>query len=292
MNHPITPTAGKALSASIQFTGSVLGGNVNQIEPVIDAKYFRRGFGKTHVIGLHFSGRYITGFGGKTAAPFNRFYIGGENDVRGFDFFAITPIAFVPIEASVPLLNNDGTPRQQLTINSSGFPVFVAATKAVPSYQLVTPGGDTALVANVEYRVPIFGPVTLAAFFDAGLNRLLNTSQLDINPERIAAIKCRIPERQFPRQSGDCARDAANSCIHRTGIAGLDAGSERAFPGLFRLQPMDCKSVCSAADRDGPQFLPQPSVIPERIGASGKCLSLYRKTHFVPLHSGPDVLSG
>ena len=40
VNHPITPTAGKSLSASVQFTGSVLGGNVNQIEPVIDAKYF------------------------------------------------------------------------------------------------------------------------------------------------------------------------------------------------------------------------------------------------------------
>jgi len=198
VNHPITPTAGKELSASIQFTGSFLGGNVNQIEPVIEAKYFRRGIGKSHVIGLHFSGRYITGFGGKTAAPFNRFYIGGENDVRGFEFFAITPIAFVPIEASVPLFNNDGTPRQQRTINSSGFPVFVQATKAVPSYQLVTPGGDTALVANVEYRIPIFGPVTLAAFFDAGLNRLLNTNQLNINPERIQQLNAEFPSASFP----------------------------------------------------------------------------------------------
>ena len=43
VNHPITPTAGKSLSASLQFSGSILGGNVNQIEPVIDAKYFRKG---------------------------------------------------------------------------------------------------------------------------------------------------------------------------------------------------------------------------------------------------------
>jgi outer membrane protein insertion porin family len=201
VNHPITPTAGKALSASIQFTGSILGGNVNQIEPVIDAKYFRRGFAKTHVIGLHFSGRYVTGFGGKTAPPFNRFYIGGENDVRGYDFFAITPIAFVPIEANVPLLNADGTPRQQRVINSSGFPVFQAVTKAVPSYQLVTPGGDTALVGNFEYRIPIFGPVTLAMFFDVGLNRLLNTSQLDINPTRIAQLNAEFPEASFPSKA-------------------------------------------------------------------------------------------
>src|SRR5579863_6352854 len=201
VNHPITPTAGKELSASVQFTGSVLGGNVNQIEPVIDAKYFHKGLGKTHVIGLHFSGRYITGFGGKTAAPFNRFYIGGENDVRGFEFFAITPIAFVPIEASVPLLNSDGTPRQQLVVNSSGFPVLTPVTKAVASYQLVTPGGDTALVANAEYRIPIFGPVTLALFFDAGLNRLLNTNQLAINPERITQLNSEFPDASFPAKA-------------------------------------------------------------------------------------------
>jgi outer membrane protein insertion porin family len=203
VNHPITPTAGKELSVSLQFTGSVLGGNVNQIEPVIDAKYFRRGLGKSHVIGLHFSGRYITGFGGKTAAPFNRFYIGGENDVRGFDFFAITPIAFVPIEANVPLLNTDGTPRQQFVpnANGSGFPGFVAVGKPVPSYQLVTPGGDTALVANAEYRIPIFGPVTLAAFFDVGMNRLLNTNQLNINPERISQLNSEFPTASFPAKA-------------------------------------------------------------------------------------------
>ncbi len=199
VNHPITPTAGKALSASIQITG--LGGNVNQIEPVIDAKYFHKGLGKTHVIGLHFSGRYITGYGGKTAAPFNRFYIGGENDVRGFDFFAITPIAFVPIEGTVPLLNADGTPRQQLVVNSSGFPVLTPVSKSVASYQLVTPGGDTALVANFEYRIPIFGPVTLAYFFDAGMNRLLNTSQLNINPERITQLNSEFPDASFPAKA-------------------------------------------------------------------------------------------
>jgi len=201
VNHPITPTAGKALSASIQLTG--LGGNVNQIEPVIDAKYFRRGLGKTHVIGLHFSGRYITGYGGKTAAPFNRFFMGGENDVRGFQYFQITPVAFVPIESSVPLLNSDGTPRQQYVQNAggSGFPGFVAVTKSVASYQLVTPGGDTALVANAEYRIPIFGPVTLAAFFDAGMNRLLNTSQLDINPSRIAQLNSEFPDASFPAKA-------------------------------------------------------------------------------------------
>ena len=63
---------------------------------------------------------------------------------------------------------------------------------------MVTPGGDTRLVANFEYRIPIFGPVTLAAFFDAGMNRLVNSNQLDINPERIAQLNAEFPEASFP----------------------------------------------------------------------------------------------
>jgi outer membrane protein insertion porin family len=198
VNHPITPTAGKALSASVQFSGSVLGGNLNQIEPIIDAKYFHKGLSAKHVVGVHFNGRFLTGYGGKTAAPFNRFFMGGENDVRGFNIWSITPVAFVPIEGSVALLNTDGSPRQQRIIGSNGAPTFVSVTQSVPSYQLVTPGGDTSLVGNFEYRIPIFGPVTLAAFFDAGMNRLVNTNQLKINPERITQLNGEFPEAFFP----------------------------------------------------------------------------------------------
>ena len=41
VNHPITPTGGSSLFISTQFAGSFLGGNVNMIQPTIDAKYFR-----------------------------------------------------------------------------------------------------------------------------------------------------------------------------------------------------------------------------------------------------------
>ena len=99
VDHPITPTRGKSLFISTTFAGSVLGGNVNMIEPTIDAKYFRAGFQKGHVIGVHVLGRFVTGYGGRVAPPFNRFYMGGENDVRGFEIWGISPIAYVPSEA-------------------------------------------------------------------------------------------------------------------------------------------------------------------------------------------------
>ena len=128
---------------------------------IICPKLLLKGLSPKHVVGVHFSGKFLTGYGGKTAAPFNRFFMGGENDIRGFDIWSITPIAFIPIEGTVNLLNADGSPRMQRG---------VAVTKSVPSYQLVTPGGDLRLWAETsEYRIPIFGPVTLAAFFDAEL---------------------------------------------------------------------------------------------------------------------------
>jgi outer membrane protein insertion porin family len=198
VNHPITPTAGKSLSVSLKFAGSFLGGNVNEIEPVIDAKYFHKSpLNPKHIIGLHLNARHVTGYGGKTAPPFDRFFMGGEMDIRGFNIWGITPVGFVPIEGTVNVLNNDGSPRQQRVLDPNGNPQLINVTQSIPSYQLVTPGGDTAIFANFEYRIPIFGPVTLAYFFDAGMNRLLDTSQLFLNPARITQLNGEYPTANF-----------------------------------------------------------------------------------------------
>jgi outer membrane protein insertion porin family len=199
VNHPISPTAGKSFSLSAQFSGSVLGGNVNQIEPVFDTRYFHKSpLSPKHVIGMHFMAKYLTGYGGKVAAPFNRFYIGGENDVRGFEIWGISPVAYVPSSGSVTVYNNDGSPVQQKYVNpTTGAVSYVNVTQTVPTYQLVFPGGDLATVGNFEYRIPVFGPLTAALFFDAGLNRIVNTNQLQLNPTRIQQLIQEFPESGF-----------------------------------------------------------------------------------------------
>jgi outer membrane protein insertion porin family len=196
VDHPITPTRGKSLFISTTFAGSMLGGNVNMIEPTIDAKYFRSGFFKGHVIGTHFLGRYVSGFGGRSAPPFNRFYMGGEMDVRGFDIWGISPLAYIPSSTTVPILNNDGTPRTQKVIEN-GVETSAAVTQQIPIYQLIFPGGDTQVVANFEYRIPIFGPVILAGFFDAGLNKVSRPGQLSLNPGRISDLNALFPQAGF-----------------------------------------------------------------------------------------------
>jgi outer membrane protein insertion porin family len=194
VNHPITPTAGKSFFISTGFAG--FGGNVNTLEPTLDAKYFRRGFKNGHVIGMHVLARFLTGYGGKVAPPFSRYYMGGENDIRGFDIWGISPIVFLPNTATIPVLNVDGTPRQQKQI-VNGVTQFTPVTMTIPSYQLTFPGGDTSVVTNFEYRIPIVGPVVLALFGDAGIDKLALPGQLRLNPGRIDQLNAQFPQAGF-----------------------------------------------------------------------------------------------
>ena len=196
VNHPINPTGGKSLFAAIGFAG--LGGNVNTLEPTVDMKYFRHGFKKGHVIGFHMLARTLTGYGGKVAPPFNRYYIGGENDIRGFDIWGISPIGFIPSSATIGVLNADGSPRQQRIVDpTTGIVSFQSVTQNIPIYQMVFPGGDTNVTTNVEYRIPLIGPVTLAIFTDAGVDKLSFASQLKLNPGRIDQLNSEFPYAGF-----------------------------------------------------------------------------------------------
>jgi outer membrane protein assembly factor BamA len=76
---------------------------------------------------------------------FRRFFLGGETEVRGYDVNSIAPLArvnrFVISDASsMPFLSTDVRPI----------------------------GGDTEVIFNSEYRVPIVWRLSSAAFFDIG----------------------------------------------------------------------------------------------------------------------------
>jgi len=196
IDHPITPSRGKSLFVSTRIAGSILGGNVNLFEPTMEAKYFRAGLKKGHVIGGRFLGRFITGYGGKVAPPFNRIYMGGEQDVRGFEIWGISPVAWVPSQATINVLNDDGSARLQKVI-VNGQQQFVGVQQTIPIYQFTFPGGDTQGVFNTEYRIPIAGPVTLAFFFDAGVNKIVRTDQLRLNTGRLEELNGLFPQSSF-----------------------------------------------------------------------------------------------
>jgi outer membrane protein insertion porin family len=94
------------------------------------------------------------------------------------------------------VLNSDGTARRQKVV-TNGVASFDPVTQNIPIYQLVFPGGDTQVVTNFEYRIPIFGPVILAAFADTGINKLSRTDQLLMNPDRVRDLNTQFPQAGF-----------------------------------------------------------------------------------------------
>jgi outer membrane protein insertion porin family len=197
VNHPITPTRGLRINAGFGFTSSAIGGNVNMLQPSLDVAYFRRGVFKSNVMGFHVSARFVTGYAGKVAPPYNRYYMGGEDDVRGFDILTISPFAYIPTSTQISVLNNDGTQRYQRIINSNGTVGLSPVTQTIPVYSLILPGGDTYGVFNYEYRIPIVGPVTLAPFVDVGVDKLLLPSQLGLNAQRVEQLNGLFPQANF-----------------------------------------------------------------------------------------------
>ena len=200
VNHPINPTGGHSIFFSMDFAGSFLGGNVNTLRPTAEYKVFHPSpLNHKHILAFRAMTSLITGYGGKYVPPFSRTFMGGEMDVRGFENWGITPVAFIPTSSTVNVYNSDGTPRTQKVV-SGGSITTQNVTMPIPSYQLITPGGDTHALINVEYRIPIIGPITLAIFGDAGVDRILLSKELTMDPTRVSDLNPQFPSAGFTGQ--------------------------------------------------------------------------------------------
>lgn len=128
---------------------------------------------------------------------YERFYLGSENDIRGYNSRAIGPIA--PFDTYVTGRNitvatnlaGDPTAAPGLDSRTAGEigalglltgPDGANPALLSPNYRFI--GGDTQLLGNFEYRIPLFGPATLALFADVGsVFNLRSTGTQRINSE-------------------------------------------------------------------------------------------------------------
>jgi outer membrane protein insertion porin family len=182
INDFYNPTRGRYLSATLMISG--LGGNVFTATPSIEFKYYHPVRNvrseKPQAFGMRILAASIQGYGGRVPPPFSRFYIGGEYDIRGFDIRSISPLAFFPTIGQVCNRDNFGNPILATGAQGQKGTTCGSYTQ-FPYYTPIYPGGDTELISNFEYRVPIAGPVTLAAFVDGGSAFVLRTNQLQID---------------------------------------------------------------------------------------------------------------
>jgi outer membrane protein insertion porin family len=173
------------------------GGDVSTIEPAIDLKWFHPGLRGRHVIGIHLHGSMLTGYGGKASPPWDRYYMGGEDEIRGFPSWTVSPIGYLPGAATVPWLNADGSQHVYKTFDANGMVIYVPATMTIPVYRPVSIGGDTKAVATAEYRIPLFRQLRLALFADAGVDRVSFPSQLRMNYAAVYGLNATL----FPATS-------------------------------------------------------------------------------------------
>ncbi len=137
VNHPIFPTQGRNLRASIDLAG--LGGNTRFWKPTLEGTWYTPHTSKT-VIGLRGQYSYLSAGNPNQIPIFERLWLGGEYSVRGYDIRRIGP-TLSDIEPDVP---------------EDSF------------YGRTLVGGNKSLLVNAEYQFLFSNEIRLVAFYDAG----------------------------------------------------------------------------------------------------------------------------
>lgn len=189
----IDPTRGRELSVAAALAG--LGGDVRTYQPTLSyTQYFpvrHKKSERPEVFGF----RIIAGTVGSFATSakvrnsnslafvdgvpiFERFFLGDEFTIRGYNVRSISPVSpldiFVTSRNVVIASNATGTPTPVPGVNQTlaNIGVFTGptGTNAVQLPRSFTSvGGDTQVLGNFEYRIPVIGrTVSLAAFADIG----------------------------------------------------------------------------------------------------------------------------
>ena len=182
IDSPISPHHGQQFTVGAELAG--LGGTVRSIRPIIQYTHWTPVQNRRNTVGFRVQGSFISGFGGLVAPPFQRSYMGGENDLRGFDIRSVSPVAFLPSAGSITLTNRDGTP----VLKDPQNPRAGNVTIPIPIDQITFPGGDLSVVTNLEYRITIYGPVALAPFIDMGIDPIVRKSQLQIAKQQYDTV--------------------------------------------------------------------------------------------------------
>lgn len=197
----LDPTKGTSLTAALNITGGLVGGSVRYLQPTVEWKSFHPGFFKVGDKRTTFGYRVLFGhvrpFGSRFNANslsfvdgvpiFNRYFLGGENDIRGYEIRSIAPLVTLDtflvtknVKATIPFF---GQTRAVLPDNSNRFDGSQIAQSVIDHFKFtgrdgknpfrsgtsIQPiGGDSQLLLNAEYRIPIAGPIAFAAFGDIG----------------------------------------------------------------------------------------------------------------------------
>lgn len=137
-NNPITTTKGYYLNGSVEYAGNGIGGDVNFLRLQANARYYHPLWFNS-VLKANLRLGYIKSLDGQPVPLFERFFTGGINSLRGYEFRTVGPTLLIP----------DGI---------------------TGADQEFVYGGDKMFIFNLEYEFPIYdaGGFRGVIFFDAG----------------------------------------------------------------------------------------------------------------------------
>ena len=87
----INPSKGGTYQFSTEYGGGILGGDDDFVKYIADTNHYVPLFLET-VFHLHAQGGYVMKNGSERIPPFERFYLGGMNSVRGYEERTISPL--------------------------------------------------------------------------------------------------------------------------------------------------------------------------------------------------------
>lgn len=192
-NANIDPTAGRSLQVGVGLAG--LGGDVRTYQPTLEFTQFYAMRKKRSENPEVFGFRILMGTVGSFATSskirnanslafvagvpiYERFFLGDEFTIRGYNVRSISPITpldnYITSRNVVLATNQFGTPTlvPGLPQSLAKIGVFTGPTGdnvvSLPRVYTAT-GGDTQLLGNFEYRIPVIGrTVSAAMFVDVG----------------------------------------------------------------------------------------------------------------------------
>jgi outer membrane protein insertion porin family len=90
----------------------------------------------------------------------------------------------------------------------------------VLTYTATLPGGDVQSSGNVEYRIPIAGPVTASLFFDAGTDGIVRKDALKLDPTGLTTLLQQFPNSGVQQQ----LKIAPDTNFRPRGSTGIEFG--------------------------------------------------------------------
>jgi outer membrane protein insertion porin family len=166
---PFDPSEGMSYYARVRYAGGALGGDFQYWRPEVGFSLFRPiDIRKRYIFALNVDAGIIKPLGGAEIPFYDRYRLGGENSLRGFQYYSVIP----------------RTKTGAYFYDANG----------------VQLGGDRFLQLNLEYQIKLGGPLKLILFTDAG-NAWYETQGWDLSLIRYsygAELRIFLPVFQAP----------------------------------------------------------------------------------------------